>query len=53
VPDEYEEFRRYKKCRRSFATAKLSDEKADAIGASRMDMRHAHLDAVLSRNDGA
>jgi len=35
------------KPRRSFATAKLSDEKAHTIGSSRMDERHAHLDAVL------
>jgi hypothetical protein len=33
--------------RRSFATAELSDEKVQAIGASRMDERHAHLDAML------
>jgi hypothetical protein len=43
---EYEEFR-FKERRRSFATAELSDEKVQAIGASRMDERHAHLDAVL------
>jgi hypothetical protein len=36
-----------KKHRRSFATAELSDEGAQAIGASRMDKRHAHLDALL------
>jgi hypothetical protein len=36
--------------RRSFATAELSDEKAQAIGSSRMDERHAHLDAVLEPN---
>jgi hypothetical protein len=35
--------------RRSFATAELPDEKVQAIGASRMDERHAHLDAVLER----
>ena len=46
-PDEYEEYRRYKQRRRSFATADLSDETAEAIGASRMDDRHAHLDALL------
>jgi len=46
-PDEYEEFRRFRQRRRSFATAELSDEKAQAIGASRMDKRHAHLDALL------
>jgi hypothetical protein len=33
--------------RRSFATAELSDERVQAIGSSRMDERHAHLDAVL------
>ena len=32
---------------RSFATAEFSNEKAHAIGASRMDERHAHLDAAL------
>jgi hypothetical protein len=47
APDEYEEFRRFKQHRRSFATAELSDEKAQAIGASRMDKRHAHLNAML------
>ena len=33
--------------RRSFATAELPEEKAEAIGQSRMDARHAHLDALL------
>src|SRR5216684_2296086 len=47
APDEYEEFRRFKQRRRSFATAELSDERVEAIGASRMDERHAHLDTVL------
>ena len=47
APDEYEEFRRYKQRRRSFATAELSDERVQAIGASRVDDRHAHLDSVL------
>jgi hypothetical protein len=46
-PDEYEEFRRFRESRRSFATAELSEEKAEAIRASRMDPRHAHLDALL------
>jgi len=32
---------------RSFATAELSDERAQAIGSSRMDERHAHLDALI------
>lgn len=47
APDEYEEFRRFKERRRSFARAELPDEKAKAIGSSRMDRRHAHLDAML------
>jgi hypothetical protein len=47
APDEYEEFRRFKQRRRSFATGELSDERVQAISASRMDERHAHLDAVL------
>ena len=47
--DEYEEFKRYRDSRRSFATAELSDEKVKAIAASRMDKRHKHLDAVLNR----
>lgn len=36
-----------KQHRRSFATAKLSDERVRAIGASRMDERHAPLDTLL------
>jgi hypothetical protein len=47
APDEYEEFRRFKQRRRSFATAELSDEQVREIGASRMDELYAHLDAVL------
>jgi hypothetical protein len=46
-PDEYEEFRRFQESRRSFATAELPEEKVKAIGASRMDRRHAHLDTML------
>ena len=48
-PDEYEAFRRFRESRRSFATADLPDEKVKAIGASRMDARHAHLDALLDQ----
>src|SRR5258707_4907856 len=33
APNEYEEFRRFKQRRRSFATADLSDERAQAIGS--------------------
>jgi hypothetical protein len=50
MADEYEEFRPFKRRRRSFATAQLSDERVQAIAASRMDERHAHLDAVLEPN---
>jgi hypothetical protein len=46
-PDEYEEFRRFRENRRSFATADLPEEKVEAIRTSRMDARHAHLDAML------
>jgi hypothetical protein len=46
-PDEYEEFKRFQESRHSFATAELPDEKIRAIAASRMDPRHAHLDALL------
>jgi PHD/YefM family antitoxin component YafN of YafNO toxin-antitoxin module len=45
--EDYEEFRRFKEARRSFATADLSEKKAKAISAARMDPRHAHLDALL------
>jgi hypothetical protein len=47
VSDDYEEFRRSRQRRRSFATAELSDEMVQAIDASRMDERHAHLDSIL------
>ncbi len=46
-PDEYEEFRRFRESRHSFATAELPEEKVEAIRASRMDPRHDHLDALL------
>ena len=45
--DEYEEFKRFRESRRTFATAELPEEKVEAIGATRMDPRHAHLDAML------
>jgi len=47
--DEYEEFKRFRESRRSFATADLPDEKIKVIGASRMDRRHKHLDKLLGR----
>ncbi len=46
-PEEYEELRRYRDSRRSFVTADLPAEKVAIIGASRMDARHRHLDAML------
>ena len=46
-PDEYEEFRRIRESRRSFATAELPEQKVKAIGTSRMDARHKHLDSML------
>ncbi len=45
--DEYEEFRRFRESRRSFATAELPEERVRAIGASRMDARHTQLDTML------
>jgi PHD/YefM family antitoxin component YafN of YafNO toxin-antitoxin module len=48
-PEEYEEFRRYRDSRRSFATAELSEQKIKAIGTSRMHPRHAHLDRMMNR----
>ncbi len=38
---------RIKRHRRSFATAELSDERAQAVASSRMDERHEHLNSVL------
>lgn len=46
-PDEYEEFKRFRESRRSFATAELPEEKVEAIRASRMDERHDHLNTIL------
>jgi len=46
--EDYEAFKRFNETRRrSFATVELSEEKANAISSSRMDARHAHLDAML------
>lgn len=46
-PDEYEEFKRFRESRRSFATAELAEDKVEAIRASSMERRHAHLDKML------
>jgi len=46
-PDEYEEFKRFREYRRSFATAELSEPEVEAIRSSRMHRRHAHLDRML------
>ena len=48
-PDEYEEFKRFRDSRRSFATTALSEEKVKAIAAARMDPQRAHLDALLDK----
>jgi hypothetical protein len=47
APDEYEEFKRFRESRRSFATAELPGEKIEAIRRSRMDPPRAHLDKML------
>jgi hypothetical protein len=44
---DHEVFKGQQASRRSFATAELSDEKAAAISASRMDDRHKHPDSLL------
>ncbi len=46
-PDEYEEFKRFRESRRSFATVELPEAKVEAIRTSRMHPRHAHLDKLL------
>jgi hypothetical protein len=38
-----------KKHRRPFKTAELSDDEVQAISSSRMDSRHAHLNALLDQ----
>jgi PHD/YefM family antitoxin component YafN of YafNO toxin-antitoxin module len=45
--EDYEAFKRFRDSRRSFATVDLSEENAKVISSSRMDARHAHLDATL------
>lgn len=47
--EEYEEFQRFRESRRSFATTDLPEEKVNAVGVSRMDARHAHLDKLLDK----
>lgn len=46
-PEEYEAFQRFKAQRSSFATVDLSADEVAAIGATRMDPRHDHLNALL------
>jgi hypothetical protein len=46
-PEEYDEFRRFRESRRSFATAELPEEQFEAIRGARMDPRHAHLNKLL------
>ncbi len=45
--DELDAILRYKAQRKSFATADLPEEKAEAIATSRMDNRHDRLAALL------
>ena len=46
-PNDYEAFKRFQEQRHSFSTEDLSDKQLKAIAESRMDPRHAHLDALL------
>ena len=46
-PDDYEEFKRFRQQRHSFATAELSEDRIKAISESKMDPRHDHLNALL------
>ena len=45
--EDYEAFRRIMGNRRTFATADLPEDKANAVSAARMDPRHDHLNALL------
>lgn len=47
-----ESLHRPKGWRRRFKTAKLSDDEVQAISSSRMDSRHAHLDAMFKPKNG-
>jgi hypothetical protein len=49
-PDEFAAYQNYRAQRRSFATAELSESQITAIEASRMDERHAPLDALLDQD---
>ncbi|HEX3664163.1 MAG TPA: hypothetical protein VHU23_02900 [Rhizomicrobium sp.] len=49
APDEYEELKRFRESRHSFATEELPAEKVKAIASARMDKRHQNLDALLDR----
>ena len=44
--EDDEAFKRFRDSRRNFATAELSEERAKAISAARMDERHAHHHAM-------
>lgn len=48
-PDEYEAFARFKAQRRSFSTVELPAKQIKAIGASRMDPKHKHLNALMTK----
>lgn len=50
APEEYEAFRRFQADQRSFLTADLNEDEVAAIAESRMDERHAHLNALLEQD---
>jgi hypothetical protein len=45
--EDYETFLRVMAARQTFATTELPEDKAKAVGESRMDPRHDHLNALL------
>ena len=47
-PNEYEEFRRFRESRRSFATAEPAAEKVEAIHSSDMDARGTPISTSCS-----
>lgn len=49
APEEYEDFKRFRESRRSFATAELSPAKIEEVAATVMAPRHGHLNTLLKR----
>ena len=50
-PDEYEEFKRYRESRRSFATAELPEEKFQAIGVTARSVQNRTLAVPAQLNN--